>query len=158
MHHVKDGPRVITFEGEILADVSSRRGDASRWTEMTIYKTDAQTYVLAKIGRSTVVHSPGCSEIRGKIPRFQEAYPGDDPDVGFEYHECVPDEYDFTELLVEEDRCWALITSDPAMVIDALYRKRQGSRHMPRVSIDLLEAVGDKDEPLSNSWRFERIP
>lgn len=157
MHQVRDGPRLITFEGELLGAVSSRRVGASRWTEMQIFKTIGEQYVLEKVGKSVVTHNPGCKEIIGKLPRFQEAHPGADPDEGFEYHECVPEQYDFTQLLVEEDRYWATITSNPDKIVDALYRKRDGARHLPRVSLELLLAAEAYDDALAASWRIERI-
>lgn len=156
-HQVRDGPRLITFEGEILGSVSSRRDNAARWTEMSIFKTIGGQYVLEKVGRSVRTHVRGCSEILSELPRFQDEHPGDDPDVGYEFHTCVPTEYDFTQLLVEEDRYWATITSDPEKIVDALYRKKPGSRHLPRVSLDLLEAAEVNDQAIGASWRVEQI-
>jgi len=130
---------------------------------MSVYKTTPLPefpdgkYVLEKVGRSVVTHVPGCREIRGPIPRFQEAHPGDDPDIGYEYHDCVPDEYDFPSLLVEEDRYWATQCGTPEAVVDALYRRRNGSQHLPRISLDLLELVERADPAFGNMWRVEYI-
>ncbi len=158
MHQVRDGPRLITFEGVLLSSVSSRREpDSPRWTELSLYKTIGDQYVLEKVGRSVVTHTPGCAEILGKIPRFQDAHPGDDPDEGYQYHDCVEDTYDFTKLLVEEDRYWASITNDPRKIVDALYRKQEGSRHLPRVSLNLLLDAEKEDPLISGAWRIERI-
>ncbi len=156
-HQVRDGPRLIQFNGSMLGSVTSRRGDAPRWTELRLYKTESSTYVLEKVGRSIVMHMPGCSEILGQIPRFQDAHPGDDPDVGYEYHACVPEEYDFTALLVEEDRYWAVITEDPQMVVEALYRRKGSARHLTRSALDLLAQVGSRDPVLEQAWRVEHI-
>jgi hypothetical protein len=155
-HQVRDGSRLLQFEGEVLGSISSQREDP-RWTEITLYRTVGGFYVLEKVGRSVVTHMPGCPEIRGEIPRFQAAHPGDDPDFGYEFHRCVPDEYDFTELLVEEDRYWAFQTREPAEVVEALYRKRQGSRHLPRIGIDLLEQVTRTDPMFGSAWMTEHI-
>ncbi len=156
-HRVVDGSRLISFEGKKLGEISSRRTHSTRWTEMAIYKTSGGTYVLEKVGRSIVTHMPGCSGIINKIPRFQAAHPGDDPDVGYTYHDCVPDEYDFTQLLVEEDRCWATMAEQPERIVDALYRRQNGSRHLPRISIDLLEIVSSVDPQFGAEWRIEHI-
>jgi hypothetical protein len=156
-YQVRDGPRLITFDGVLLGFVSSQRTGNPRWTEMSIYKTTGGTYVLEKVGRSTVTHMPGCPDIVGKIPRFQEVHAGDDPDVGYQYHTCVPQEYDFTRLLAEEDRYWAMVAEEPARVTEALYRRREGERHLPRISLDLLEVVSRSDPSFGMDWRVERI-
>ena len=155
-HQVRDGARLISFEGDLLATTSSRRDESPRWTEMSVYRTEKGSYVLEKVGRSIVTHTPGCKEIIGTIPRFQEEHPGDDPD-DYVYHGCVPEEYDFTELLIEADRYWATIAEDPAKIVDALYRKRDGERHMPRISLDLLAAAGELDEDLRHAAEVEYI-
>lgn len=124
---------------------------------MRLYATESGTYILEKVGRSVVTHMPGCAEIIGKLPRFQEAHPGADPDVEFEFHDCVPDEYNFTELLVEEDRYWATITEDPHAVVEALYRKKGLARHLTRSAIDLLQSAGTVDPAVEAAWRVEHI-
>lgn len=154
-YRVQDGSRVLTFDGRLLGSASSKRS-APRWSELKLYRTAAGTYVLEKIGRSTVLHVPGCSEILGTLPRFEDEYPGQDPD-DFWYDDCVPEVYDMTSLLVEADRHWALIAEDPGQVIDALYRRKNGARHLPRLSIELLDHVVREDEGLASSYRVERI-
>jgi hypothetical protein len=160
-HKARDGARLITFDGDLLAKVTSRRdSDATRWTEMSLYRTDAGTYILEKVGRSVLTHVRECkdSDINtSKLPRFQDVHPGSDPDYNFEYHDCVPDEYDFTRLLVEEDRYWSTIAEDPAMVVEALYRKKGGVRNMPRISLDLLEAAGAIDQRIKDAYANEHI-
>lgn len=42
----------LAFEGTLLADESSRAGDASRWTEVRIYSTDSGKFVTEMVGRS----------------------------------------------------------------------------------------------------------
>lgn len=156
-HQVRDGSRLLTFEGELIASISSEKDDSARWTEMSLYRTAGGSYVLEKVGRSVVTHVPGCPEILGDIPRFQAAHPGDDPDYGYVYHDCVPEEYNFTTLLVEEDRYWATRAEDPASIVDALYRRRAGSKHLPRISIELLEKVSRNDPSFGSEWRVEHI-
>lgn len=155
-YQVRDGARLLTFEGELLGFISSEEAGKARWTEMSIYKTVGGSYILEKVGRSLMLHMPGCKDIRGTIPRFQTAHPGDDPDNGYEFHDCVPDEYDFPQLLIEEDRYWATIAEDPRRIIEALYRKKDGIRHMPRISIDLLDIVSAKDRSFT-TWQVEHI-
>lgn len=157
-YQVRDRSRLLSFTGTQLATVSSRQDPSqTRWTEMSLYVTDGGSYVLEKVGRSIVTHSPGCSAIIGSIPRFQDAHPGDDPDIGYAYHDCVPDEYDFTRLLAEEDRYWAVIAEDPRRIVEALYRRQDTMRYLPRVGIRLLEQASLADPLIADSWQVERI-
>lgn len=158
-HQVRDGSRLLTFEGDLLGCVSSRRDGAPRWTEMSIYKTHGTgSYVLEKVGLSVVTHVEGCPGIIDPpLPRFQEEHPGADPDDGFEYDDCVPEEYDFTKLLVERTRYWSTISDQPDKIVDALYRLRDGVRTMPRISLALLEDVSKADPSFGEGWRVEVI-
>jgi hypothetical protein len=156
-YQVRDGSRLITFTGQRLGFISSQRDGNPRWTEMSVYKTDGGTYVLEKVGKSLVMHWPGCPDIKGEIPRFQEAHPGDDPDDGYTFHDCVPEEYDFTKLLVEEDRYWSMVADMPERVVEALYRRREGSTHLPRIAMDLLEQVSTSDPAFGLGWRVAQI-
>ncbi len=156
-HKVRDGKRLLTFEGWLLGAVSSQRPGNPRWTEIRLFKTVGSSYVLEKLGASIVMHEPGCPEIIGDLPRFQEEYPGEDPEQGFVFDSCVADTYDFTTLLVERPIYWATIAEDPNKIVAALYRERDGIRHLPRISIDLLEAAAANDQEINDAYRVERI-
>jgi hypothetical protein len=157
---VRDGNRLLTFDGKLLASVSSRDSDRDRWTEMRIYQTTGGSYILEKIGRSIRLHMPGCSDILKDLPLFQQEHPGDDPEVGYSWCErCSPpigEEYDFPSLLVEEDRFWATISTDPEVIIDALWRKRDNYTRLPRISVQLLTDLCVVD-PAFEVWRTERV-
>lgn len=157
---VRDGDRLLTFDGRLLASVSSREGDKDRWTEMRVFQTTGGSYILEKVGRSVRLHMPGCVDIIKDLPLFQRTHPGQDPDFGFTWCEkCCPpvgEEYDFTSLLVEEDRYWATIATDPEVIIDALWRKREGYRRLPRISTRLLTALCEVD-PSFESWRTQQV-
>lgn len=157
---VRDGNRLLTFDGELLASITSRGDGKDRWTEMRVYKTQGGSYILEKVGRSIRLHMPGCVEIIKDLPLFQQEHPGEDPEVGYSWCErCSPpigEEYDFTALLVEEDRFWATISTDPEVIIDALWRKREGYRRLPRISVELLTDLCRVD-PAFEIWRTERV-
>lgn len=160
-YQVRDRNRMIIFHGILLAEATSKREPfPSRWTELRLYNTVGDAYVLEKVGRSMVTHDPCCLTIRKDLPRFQSEYPGEDPDdEKFDYHDCVPDEYDFTELLVEADRYWALHTYDPVSVMNALYM--QGPRIDPsrsrytRASKMLLDATALVDAKFKKLWTVQ---
>lgn len=150
---VQDGFRRITFDGDLLARASSKRPGVWRWTDLALYRTQAGTYILEKIGASRVMHVRDCPEVVEDLPRFQEVFPGEDPDdPGFEYHDCVPEVYDFPSLLVEKSRHWAQISDDPTSVIKSLMRYRQHSRWLPRTSTQLLERAAEVDETIRTAY------
>jgi len=158
---VRDGSRLLTFDGELLASISSRdTPEKDRWTDMRVFRTTGGSYVLEKVGRSTRLHMPGCPDIINELPLFQQAHPGEDPEAGYSWCEiCSPpvgEEYDFPSLLVEADRYWATISTDPEVIIDALWRKREGYRRLPRISVQLLTALSGVD-PAFEVWQTERV-
>lgn len=156
-YQVRDGMRLISFSGEVLGESSSRRAGVYRWTDMTLFHTEGGSYVLEKVGRSVMCHDPSCTEV-SNLPRFQVEYPGKDPDIDeFQYHECVPEEYDYTTLLVEENRYWALVTKDPHAVVQALQRWRDGVVTLPRISKALLEEVATTHPEFNQYWQVEHI-
>lgn len=53
-YRVRDGERVIEFEGRLLARVTSQDDTKKRWIELALYKTHAGTYVLEGVGRSLI--------------------------------------------------------------------------------------------------------
>ena len=155
---VRDGSRRITFEGEMIAFVSSAGNSKPRWSEYKLYKTITGTYVLEKVGRSIVVHMPGCPEIIDTLNRFQEENPGRDPTDGWWFCEaCTNDRVDITALLVEHNRHWVTISEDPMHIIDALYRRKEGARHLPRLSLELLDSAARVDDAIAEAFRVERI-
>jgi len=161
IHKVRDGStRVIEFDGRLLGEVSSRRAGAPRWTELRLFRTNAGAYVLEKVGASVVVHAPGCPEMLGSLPRFQEIHPGADPSDGsFWFCERCGDRAvtNITTLLVEANRYWAIIAEDPAQIVDSLYRRKNGARSMPRMSLDLLDEAGRNDPAILESFRAEFV-
>jgi hypothetical protein len=146
---VQDGFRRIKFTGSLLARASSRAPDRWRWTSLALYRTDGGTYILEKIGASRVMHVRDCPQVIEDLPRFQEVFPGEDPDdEKFQYDDCVPDIYDFPSLLVEKDRHWAQISDNPISVIKSLMRYKDKSRWIPRLSVQLLERASELDEDI----------
>jgi hypothetical protein len=161
MYQVRDGAtRVVEFDGQLLAEVSSRRANAPRWTELRLYKTDGGMYVLEKVGASVVVHAPGCPDMIGSLPRFQDEHPGADPSDGQWWfcERCGEMAVrDITRLLVESNRYWSIISEDPSQIIDALYRRKAGARSMPRMSLDLLDEAGKADPTILDAFRVEYV-
>ena len=105
--------------------MSSERPAHPAGRRCALFKTAGGSYVLEKVGRSVMTHMPGCPRIIGRIPRFQEAHPGEEPEYGFWFDDCVPEEYDFTQLLSEEGPFLAVIADQPDRVVEASIERRK---------------------------------
>ncbi len=149
---VRDGARKLNFEGDQLGHVTTRRPSSPRWTELTLYRTVGGSYVFEKIGRSRLLHMPDCEYLkrRGRqaLPRFQDYRTGEDPDH-YEYDECVPDEYDFTLLLTEEDLFSAVVADDANALIKALIEEKHGKREIPQLTGSVLSEACGNDADLN---------
>jgi hypothetical protein len=156
-YQVRDGARIMAFDGVCIAKVSSRRPSSPRWTELELYRTDTGKYVLAKIGRSVVVHAPGCPRLFGHLPKFVEEHPDQVPENGFEYDECVPEEYDFNTLLVEQTRFWALVADAASAIVNELHTVKGGVRVLPRMAVNLLEAAALIDGQIADAFYIEHV-
>lgn len=151
---VQDGFRKIRFNGDLLARASSERPKPRRWTDLALYRTDGGTYILAKVGASRVMHVRDCPDVVEDLPRFQEVFPGEDPDdPKFQYDDCVPEVYDFPSLLVEKDRHWAQISDNPTSVIRSLMRYKDHARWLPRLSMQLLERASELDPAIRDAYQ-----
>lgn len=167
-YQVRDGAiRTLEFDGDLLASQSSWRPGSPRWMELKLFKTTNGVYVLSKIGRSMVVHSPDC-EIprdqfgnRPELPRFQEMHPGADPFTPefFVCEECEAGgaDGDFTRIEIEEDRYFAAHSDDPRDMIEELYRRKGGAKSLQRMAVDLLEEASKNDEGIARAFQASFI-
>jgi len=155
----RDGRRVITFQGELVASASSANPSSNgRWTELRVYRSKGGSWIVEKVGRSTMVHIPGCDRVQSdKLPRFQEAHPGQDPDDGYVYCECVGDEYDFTTLLVEEDRYWASVCDSVDALVEAVHRRKGGTRRLPYFAQGVLDTLSERYPEVAAAYQVETV-
>lgn len=70
---VRDGSRLLRFHGQRLAFSSSERPGVQRWSELTLYQTATGEYLIQKVGRSTVAHSPECHYVTHRMPSWLDA-------------------------------------------------------------------------------------
>ena len=158
-HTARDGRRVITFQGELVASASSANPQShGRWTELRVYRSKGGSWIVEKVGRSTVVHVPECTRVKTeKLPRFQDAHTGQDPDDGYTYCECVGDEYDFTTLLIEEDRYWASVCTDVDALVEAVHRRKNGTRRLPYFAQNVLQDLSDRFPEIAAAYETEVV-
>jgi len=146
---VPDVDKVLEFEGELLADVTTEVPDSPRWTEMELYHLTDGTgrYVLHVVGRSVVyhVHDGPCNsgtataavEIPDDAEPCQVCRPGRDlpDDVTFDY---------------EDDRHSAHVCADAPAVLVALRStgSRATSRPFSNPAMRLLAAARQCDRDI----------
>jgi hypothetical protein len=114
--------------------------------------------VLSKIGRSKVLHVPGCPNVYQKLELFVDEFPTGEPETdGFTYDDCVPTEYILDELLIEQTRFWAYVAEKPEDIIDSLHNDRDGARYLPRMAVNLLSEAAKVDPDIAKAFYVQRV-
>ena len=156
MFEVKDGSRVLQFNGRLLGESSSWRRGSSRWIEFALYRTENGSYILSRIGVSLVYHCPSCPLVKNY--NLVEGNPDDLDDDAIPCDVCSP-ERDLPVVFPEKYRYWAQVSEDPKPVLDALYKyDPNGARYLTNVAQRLLERAAENDERIDAIYRVEMIP
>jgi len=156
MHEVKDGSRILQFEGRVLGESSSQGSDSTRWIEFRLYKTESGSYILSRVGVSLVFHGAACPLVRkyklNEISTTEldvEAKPCE---------ECLPSRQ-LPVVFPEKERTWAQVSDGPEAVLEALYKYNyDGSRYLTKVAKRVLEQASKFDERIDLMYRIEVIP
>jgi len=150
MHEVIDGKRRYIFDGELLAEATSRNPTSVRWVEMQLYRAASGEYILARVGRSIVYHDPTCA-----VVQKSELEIAPRPENGVQCEICVPKSGVFCP---ERDLKSARVTSDPKNVVSSLYlRDKDQSHYLTRTARELLEAAGVRDSRIADAYSVEYI-
>lgn len=156
MYEVKDGTRTLQFQGTLLAKSSSWRRGSTRWIEFELYRTESGSYILSRVGVSTVYHGAACSLVK----RYGLTESGFTSlgDNAIPCEECRPtSEADL--VFPEKHRYWAQVSEEAEAVLEALYKYDQGgARYLTNVAQRLLEEASEKDENIESVYRIELIP
>lgn len=151
---LRDGQRPITFVGWMVANADSQSGTNPRWTELSLYRTITGRYVLEKIGRSDVFHSPGCKRKSGAFfESLDHALEADqdraEDDAYVPCDICKPD-FAQQPVYVERDISAVAVYAEPEQLVDALFRKdADNMRYLSRVSRELLDEAASRDEGIA---------
>lgn len=154
-YEVWDGRRHISFNGVLLAESTSRTGGAPRWIEFRLYRTQAGSYVIERVGHSTVFHARGCES-------SPSARNGDRPvPIPMGATPCIycrPDPH-MPVGYMEEDRPWVLVTDTAHGAVEALYKHdpKTGARYFTKVVSSLLDDASEHDEEIEDLFRYETI-
>lgn len=158
MIEVRDGQRILKFEGEQIGQSSSKRRDSVRWIEFTLYKTTGSgRYVLSRIGFSKIYHLPECEIAeRGHLDETNraEVVVEDQP-----CEVCLPHLSDFPFVSFERKKEWARDYATPEEVIEGLMKTdhKNNTRVMTAVARRLLEDAGVVDDALFEAVSVEVI-
>lgn len=158
MIQVKDGSRILQFEGRLIGSSSSYRRGSQRWVEFKLYKTDESgVYVLSRIGVSMLYHHPECEVVSRN--NLREAPASALEDGAVPCPDCRPDLVsNFPIVCPERPRHWAQVCETPNAVMDALMKyDDSGSRYLTYVAQRLLEDASDVDDEISAVYRVETI-
>jgi hypothetical protein len=156
MFEVKDGSRILQFNGKLLAESSSWRRGSTRWIEFELYKTENGSYILSRIGISLVIHGAACPLV--KRYGLSEAAVADTNAESIPCEQCQPTaEADL--VFPEKPRYWAQVSEEPDAVLEALYKYDQGgARYLTKVAERLLEDAAGNDRGIEKMYRIELIP
>lgn len=156
MLEVRDGSRILQFNGTLLATSSSWRRGSTRWIEFELYRTESGSYVLSRVGVSLIFHGAACPLVKrynltdtNVTELSEDALPCEDCRPNFEAQMVFP----------EKHRYWAQVSEEPDAVLEALYKYDQGgARYLTRVAERLLEEASEKDKDIESVYRIELIP
>jgi hypothetical protein len=81
LRQVRDGSRVLRFHAAVIGAATSQRGSVPRWSELVVYRLTDGTYLISKIGRSTVAHRPDCLRVNHRMVRWDRAAEQDEATV-----------------------------------------------------------------------------
>ena len=156
MYEVRNGNRVMRFEGRHLANSSSKRPGSPRWIEFDLYKTEGGKYVLSRVGVSHVYHSSVCP----LVSRYglHEAHSADLSPLAVPCEDCDADAVMDPMIFPETFRYWTLVSDEPEAILEALYKPDGfGARYLTRVAERLLQAAAAQDADLDMVYRFEWV-
>lgn len=156
MYEVKDGSRILQFEGQLLGESSSQGEDSTRWIEFKLYKTESGSYILSRVGVSLVYHGAACHLVSKY--KLNETSSGSIRNDATPCEECLPSR-DVPLVFPEKERTWAQVSDSPDAVLEALYKYNyDGSRYLTKVAKRLLEKAAQVDERIDLMYRIEVIP
>lgn len=156
MHEVRDGSRILRFEGTLLGESSSWQQGSYRWIEFELYRTESGSYVLSRVGVSLIFHGAACP----LVTRYNltEVSSDDLYDDAVPCEECQPT-FDLPVVFPEKYRNWVQVSEDPEAVLSAVYREdKSGSKYLTKVAKRLLEEASDNDSRIEAIYRVELIP
>lgn len=155
-HIVKDGVRSLEFNGELIAESSSKSRGKSRWVEFKLYRTESDIYVVSRIGVSNIYHTESCEVTdRNRLSAVDEM------ELSSEYtpcRDCRPVRVAVEGVYPETPRCWAQVCQTPKGVMASLMKEdHNGTEYLTNVARRLLEEASQYDDEIKKVYLVEYI-
>jgi hypothetical protein len=147
LRQVRDGGRVLRFQAAVLGAASSKRGSAPRWSELVVYKLTDGTYLISKIGRSTVAHRPTCLRVNHRMITWGSApQHGEDFVQRVPCPDCRPDLSHgiAADTMLEVTRSRAILAQDAESAAQSLVGDR-AALLVPQLVRDILAQCAQAD-------------
>jgi hypothetical protein len=148
--------RTVQFTGVLLSTASSQRPDALRWTEISIYRTQAGKYVIHKVGRTVVYHrtgqpcTSGSTEIKGDMRNALRPCPKCSP--------VLNGAVSTSPLTFEEDRHTVHVTETGDGVVESAHTQdADGTAYLTRPAKQALLSAAARDGAIRNAYYVQRI-
>lgn len=156
-HEVRDSDGTIKFRGVLLGSATSRSGPANlRWTELHIFRTEAGTYVVNKIGRTRAYHVPGeeCAKRAPVIPNPGRAAMSGLLPCPF----CGPYPDD-AEVALEVDRSSVQTATSASGCVESCktFNHQEQTVFLTNVARRALEAAAQSDEAVAEAFYERRL-
>lgn len=149
-HAVRDGSRVLRFDGELLVGMSSQRPGVPRWSRISLYRLRPEGYVVEKVGVSAVTHQPWCRKVRSDMIAWADAHDEDRDVRRVPCLECLPDVRELdAQLRLERTRHKAFVVPDAEGLVDLLVADRV---EVPFLVSRVLDAASQIDPQIEAVW------
>lgn len=142
----------------MLATATSERAGVQRWTELVVYRLRDGSYILSKVGRTTIAHRPECERVTRWMVTWLEA--GEEAKVHrYPCVECMPVVGDGMDphTVLEATRYTALWAHSPDELVSLLLQGRPGQPeqhpgHLNGVVARIVDQLVDVDPPFAGQW------
>jgi len=155
-HLVRDGSRVLRFDGELLVAMSSQRPGIPRWSRIVVYRLTPEGYVVEKTGVSAVTHQPWCIKVRQDMIAWADAHEEDRAVQRVPCLDCLPDVRHLdAQLRLERTRHKAFVVPDAEGLVDLLVEDRLT---VPTLITRVLDAASEIDSRIGEFWWASAAP
>lgn len=158
--------RVLKFTGERIAHASNRLGRDEkqiRWSEVAIYRTRGNQYVLHKVGKSRVYHAGpnrcgGTSGVNTSVNTIKR-WPVEKRMDLAPCPVCQPDVLTaYTSVLVEQDRGVTFVSKTADGVIESAKNEdADGVVYITKVAERALAQAAEVDDDIYDAYSVETI-
>ena len=146
VHQVRDGARVLRFRAAVIGAATSARSGSARWSELAVYRLEDGTYLISKIGRSSVAHAPWCARVnRRMVPWHKAIEIGEHLERRVPCEDCRP-EIDpiAADALLECTRFKAIVAPTAEHAVETLTEGRP-QLQLPLLVREVLAQCGQAD-------------